>query len=74
MSPADKAMTAYGFQCGGRKISAAAKATTQKMEAAKKHRAYNAIFFKSIPPWYAAFSSFYRNQGCVRVTKPGDFT
>ena len=46
MSPADKVMPAYGFQCGGCKMSAAAKATAQKMEAAKRHRAYHAIFFK----------------------------
>jgi hypothetical protein len=46
INPADKATTAYGFQFGGCRISAAAKATAQKMEAAIKHRAYHAIFFK----------------------------
>lgn len=74
MSPAIKATTAYGVQFGGCRISAAAKAIAQKMETDIKYRAYLAIFFKLIPPWYTVLSSFYRNQDCVRVTKPGDFT
>ncbi|MGI1660000.1 MAG: hypothetical protein ACRKFN_13700 [Desulfitobacterium sp.] len=40
---------AYDFQFGGCRIITAAKAVTQKMEAAKKHRAHHAIFFKRIP-------------------------
>ncbi|MBP6887888.1 MAG: hypothetical protein KBC20_07475 [Oscillospiraceae bacterium] len=67
INPADKATTAYGFQLVGCRISVAARAAVQKMEAAKKHREYLMIFFKEIP--LSAGSVFFilsKAEPCLR--------